>query len=174
MILIITASVFAFIVWCILATNKKPTPKKENIMKYTLPPHDEAAEREVLGNILLDNKLMNDLPKDISKYFFNKQNADICKSMILLKNANAPIDLISVGNDSKLPHITEYLAGMVDNVEPAEFPKAVKSISDNYLRREVVQKASGIITDAYNVNIPVKELLASVLGIIASLLRRSN
>lgn len=31
-------------------------------MKYTLPPHDDAAELQVLGNILLDNKLLNDLP----------------------------------------------------------------------------------------------------------------
>ena len=143
-------------------------------MKYTLPPHDEAAELQVLGNILLDGKILNDLPKDISKCFFNKQNADIYKSMLSLKNANVPIDITSVGNDSKLPHIAEYLAGIVDNAEPSKFAGAVKSINDNYLRREVVQKATGIITDAYNINIPVKELLASVLGIIASLLRRSN
>ena len=141
-------------------------------MKYLLPPHDDAAEQQVLANILLDNKLLNDLPKDISKCFFNKQNADIYKAMLSLKNALTPIDLTNINNISTA-NVTVYLSGIVDNSKPSMFAEAAKSINDNYLRRETIRKAQEIMTTAYDTTIPVKDILASALNIISSMVKRS-
>jgi DNA-binding transcriptional ArsR family regulator len=65
--------------------------------KAVEPPHDEAAERAVLGSILLDNGSLPSARAILTaEDFYRTSHADIYRAMLQLADADGPIDSVSL------------------------------------------------------------------------------
>src|SRR5207249_4458706 len=67
-----------------------------------IPPQNIAAERAVLGGVLLDNKAMTELPAELKpESFYVPSHGQIFHAMLELWGREAPIDVVSVAAEAK-------------------------------------------------------------------------
>ena len=85
-----------------------------------LPPHDEMAEKAVLGGILIDTAAIADVAEILQpKHFYFESHRLIYYAILALFEKNQPIDVVTVStqmkSDGNLQGIggTDYIAGLI-------------------------------------------------------------
>ena len=139
-------------------TSSEKIIKDKNIM-----PQNLEAEQSLLGSILFDNKILEDLPANFnSSYFFDPLHSNIfdaCVSLIDNGRLADPLTLKSYLNDNKHNvdiDIEEYLIDLRDGVLSLSKAKfyAVE-IRNCYIRRSLIIIADDLIYKSKNPNIDV-------------------
>lgn len=132
-----------------------------------VPPHNDEAERSILGGILLDDEKMLEVAELIRpKDFYNYNFATIFETMIALFERQSPIDVLTVTNHLKSRKkykevggaavISEIVAETPTAAHAAEYAKIVKQLS---IRRQMINLGARINELAFDQEKDVEELL---------------
>ena len=131
-------------------------------------PYNTEAEQAVLGAMLVDSSVQDDLFGMLKpEYFYAKQNGDIFREMMLLQTAGKPIDFLTVlesvttagifgsEDDAKL-----YLYSVTETVPSVSNATAyAKIVSDKYLQRVLINACQEIMVMSSDGQTPANELL---------------
>ena len=126
-------------------------------------PQNIEAEQSLIGSILFDNKVLEDLPPNFdNKYFFDPLHASIFEACVSLTDNGRladPLTLKNYLNDSKLERDIDVEQYLLDLREGAlSLSKATfyaEEIRNCYVRRSLVRIADELIEQSINPNIEI-------------------
>ena len=136
----------------------------DNIPNYEKKmPQNLEAEQSLLGSILFDNKILEDLPTNFnSQYFFDPLHANIYDACISLTDVNRladPLTLKNYLNDNNLNKdidIEKYLLDLREGVLSLSKAKFyAEEIKNCYIRRSLIRIADDLIDKSINPKIEV-------------------
>ena len=148
-----------------MADNRVSLPL--DALGVTLP-YSTEAEQAVLGAILVDSSVQDDVFGILRpEQFYSQQNADIYREMLVLQTSGKPIDYVTVlesvlsagifnsDDDAKL-----YLYSVTQTVPSVSNGTAyAKIVADKYLQRTLINSCRDIIEAGSDSQIPANELL---------------
>ncbi|HEY5123948.1 MAG TPA: DnaB-like helicase N-terminal domain-containing protein, partial [Ignavibacteria bacterium] len=132
---------------------RKPKKSSLEIVNETIedyggkiPPNAEEVENQILGAILIDNDIINDILQLLSqKYFYKKANGTIFQAMIQLDGRNEPIDANTVKEElqrmGKLAEVggVEYIIDLTTNVtSSANAEHYTRIVFEKYILRRLI------------------------------------
>ncbi len=126
-------------------------------------PQNLEAEQSLLGSILFDNKILEDLPTNFnSQYFFDPLHANIydaCISLTEVSRLADPLTLKNYLNDNNLNKdidIEKYLLDLREGVLSLSKAKFyAEEIKNCYIRRSLIRIADDLIEKSVNPKIDV-------------------
>ena len=126
-------------------------------------PQNLEAEQSLLGSILFDNKILEDIPTNFNNlYFFDPLHASIYEACISLTDAGKladPLTLKNYLNDTNLNQdidIEKYLLDLREGVLSLSKAKFyAEEIKNCYIRRSLVRIADDLINKSINPNVDV-------------------
>ena len=126
-------------------------------------PQNLEAEQSLLGSILFDNKILEDLPTNFnSQYFFDPLHANIYDACISLTDVSRladPLTLKNYLNDNNLNkdiNIEKYLLDLREGVLSLSKAKFyAEEIKNCYIRRSLIRIADDLIDKSINPKIEV-------------------
>lgn len=132
-----------------------------------LPPQSIEAEMSILGGILLENEAINRvLDLLVPEDFYRESHRKILRAMIELNDLREPCDLITLTMMlKKRGELDEvgggaYLATLVDYVPTAaNIAYYSKIVKERAITRNLITAATDIVTDAYDEQAGLEELL---------------
>ena len=144
------------------ANSENPHSENLNNIEKKMPQNLEA-EQSLLGSILFDNKILEDLPANFdSQYFFDPLHENIYKACISLTDTNRladPLTLKNYLNDSNLNKdvdIEKYLLDLREGVLSLRKAKFyAEEIKNCYIRRSLIRIADELIYKSINPKIEV-------------------
>lgn len=153
-----------------------------NTARVESVPHDNEAEKAVLGSIIDNNELINEIARILTpQSFFVDAHQHIYESMLELAEAGRPIDEIILGNQLKsagrLSRIGgySYLAELLDSApSSANIVYYAKIIREHALLRELISTAGEIGRKGRDPEQNIGELLSEAESKIAEISSRSG
>ena len=126
-------------------------------------PQNLEAEQSLLGSILFDNKILEDIPTNFNnQYFFDPLHASIYEACISLTDSGKladPLTLKNYLNDTNLNQdidIEKYLFDLREGVLSLSKAKFyAEEIKNCYIRRSLVRIADELINKSINPNVDV-------------------
>lgn len=134
---------------------------------FKVPPHDEEAEKSVLGAILIDSSAIGLVAEFLkSEHFYLPQHQDIYSSMITLYEKQQPIDLVTIadqlkseGNVKKIGGKT-YLSDLINTVPTSAYVEHyARIIVSQYVKRKLIEVSSRMVEKAFDEKGDVRRLL---------------
>jgi len=122
-------------------------------------PHNLEAERALLGSILLDNGVLNQVLEIIDRNdFFSDGHRAIFEKMMLLSEKNRTIDLVTLSEDLSREGLLEkvggagYLAALTDGIPigvTASIDEYSRIIKEKSLVRRLINASNNVITRCF-------------------------
>ena len=113
---------------------------KELTLKIKEAPYNEENEQQILGSLLINDKLMNDIIDSVTwKTFYDKQNQEIFKAMVYLTHNHTSLGYETVSNRLKFKvndDMIDYLIDLNKSVpSTATFENRIDLLKDTYQKR---------------------------------------
>lgn len=129
-----------------------------NPISSRVPPQALEAEQAVLGGILLDSRVVNEVSEIVEPgHFYRENHAQIYQAMLDLSAVNAPIDALTLQDRlSKMGVLeqvggVEYLGELASRVPSAiNAPIYATLIREKYILRGLITAGQTIVGEAYN------------------------
>ena len=129
-----------------------------------LPPHDDQAEKSILGAILIDRDAIVEIVEYLKPlHFYSGSHASIFKAMLDLYENNEPIDIVTMSNALKTNKSYEKMGGMdflTELIESAPTSANAKHyakiVEDHYIKRQLVSIGAKITERALDAGTNVK------------------
>ncbi len=123
----------------------------------TMPSNNDA-EMSVLGVAFLDGRLISKICEEVTKdMFFSEKNQHIFEAITSLYKSDIPVDITTIKDEldkKKLLNSVggiEYLSDVIDSVvTTANLDYYIKIIKENWVRRNLIDTATNIVTDSYD------------------------
>ena len=121
-------------------------------------PFNNDAEMSVLGVAFLDGRLISKICEEVTKeMFFSEKNQHIFEAITSLYKNNIPVDITTIKDEldkKKLLNSVggiDYLSDVIDSVvTTANLDYYIKIIRENWVRRNLIDTATNIVTDSYD------------------------
>jgi len=141
----------------------------ENIPPDRLPPQSREAERSVLGSMLRDNAVIDDVVNVVrGDSFYEDAHQKIFNAIVALHNRSHPADLVTLGEELiQLKQVEDIggLAYLADlwNATPtaANAEYYARIVRDRAVLRNLIHASTEILRDAYDQAQPADEMLGS-------------
>ena len=143
----------------------------ENLQGLT-PPHDDDAEKALLGSILLNNKILDDVADKLKpEFFYDPRHQVIYNLMLQLWAQNKPIDVIfllnalegsSLANDLGQSQVIdkEFLLELISKSSLSSIPEeTAKIVKDKHLLRTIIETSDDLKILALNKNTAPDDIL---------------
>jgi replicative DNA helicase len=132
-----------------------------------VPPHDEEAEKSVLGAVLLDKDAIIEVAEFLRpEHFYNPMHEKIFRAILSLYEKREPIDLVTLTSELKKGKAlidiggTSYLSELTTVVPSSLHAENYgRIIEDAYTKRELISAAGQIIDNSFSDTGEVKDLL---------------
>jgi replicative DNA helicase len=142
-----------------------------------VPPHSLEAEMSILGGVLLDNEAINRALEILKPdELYRESHRKIFRAMIDLANEGEPCDLVTLTTVLKKKGELEevgggaYLATLVDFVPTAaNIAYYCKIVKEKAVARYLITAATDIVTQSFNEQADVEELLDAAQKAIFSI-----
>ncbi len=116
-------------------------------------PHDEIAEKALLGAMLLDNRYVNQVFAEItSDDFFRDSHVLIAEAVLQLSNSGSAVDIITISSllekRKKLQFVGghAFITSLVDDIpDNLDIQEYVKIVKDRSTLRKIILTSRGII-----------------------------
>ena len=128
-------------------------------MTDALPPNDPEMERAIIGCILQKPEVADECAARFrvgGDVFFDLRNRKIYERLITMRQANDPIDFVTVVSKLAADRIFEEIGGRAyldqcddDAVSPANFEFYADKVSEAYMLRRAVLACSDAVGDVY-------------------------
>ncbi|MDO5688786.1 MAG: replicative DNA helicase [Tissierellia bacterium] len=120
-------------------------------------PHDENAERSVLGSMLLDVSAIGVAEEMLIRQdFYNPRNAEIFKAILTLSGNRTPVEILFLSNELKkqgqLENVggIEYLLSLSENVGlTSNIRNYCKIVAEKSTLRDLIKASDEIMAKAY-------------------------
>ena len=130
---------------------------EENVVKR-IPPHDNNAERSVVGSMLMDRDAISEVSAILTKEdFYNAQFGLLFEAMVDLYNEGKPVDEIILGEKLREKGAPEeiysmsYLGEILANISTAAFVKSYAAIvKDKSYLRKMIKLSDNTMNRAYS------------------------
>jgi replicative DNA helicase len=143
-------------------------------------PQNLEAEMAVLGSILLDREVMNEVTEVLGsegeRTFYSTPHQRIYRALMALYTADRPIDLVTVTEELRRQKELEnvggavYLTELLDGVgTTAHAGHYARLVQDKYLLRRLIQTGTQIVAQAYEGGDEVESLMDRAEQMIFSL-----
>ncbi len=141
----------------------------EKIPSDRLPPQSREAEQSVLGSMLRDNRVINDVVQILrTENFYSDAHQQIYQAMVGLNDKGHPVDLVVLAEELKQRGQIENVGGYKAMAELWEAaPTAANAeyyariVRDRAMVRDLIHASTEILRDSYDQVVPADELLAS-------------
>ncbi len=132
-----------------------------------IPPHNEDAEKSVLGSILLDKDALFEVLEFLkADDFYNAMHKEIYDAVVELYRKNEPVDTLTVSEELKKRKTLEMVGGrayiaLLSTVVPTTSNAAQygKIVTEKAVLRRLISSASDIIEKAYQEQMQPEEVL---------------
>lgn len=132
-----------------------------------IPPHNDEAERSVLGAVLLEKEVFFEISEIITADdFYSAAHKEIYLSMIDLYERDEPIDAVTVSDSLKRRKTLEAVGGrsyiaMLSNAVPttANASQYAKIVKEKAMLRRLISTASDIVEKSYSENLESEKVL---------------
>lgn len=121
-----------------------------------VPPHSKEAEQSILGCILIESALIDDINTELqASDFYYMDNAEIYEAMLRLQGKGQAIDIVTLenelGNESEKVGGYAYIVGLTNSVATsAGWKHYLKIILDNSILRQLIKTSTATINDCYD------------------------
>ena len=153
--------------------RKRKTPKPDFSGPIDLsamenvPPHNLEAERGVIGALLIDPLISDEIvPLVSADDFYSDANRRIYRHLIDMRNDGSGIDLLLLANRLQASEELEavggqaYLGELMSSVpHTAHAEYYAKIVKEKAVLRQLIHIGSGVIREAFSPDAPTKELL---------------
>ncbi|MBR6404340.1 MAG: replicative DNA helicase [Eubacterium sp.] len=141
---------------------------EENVIKR-IPPHDNNAERSVIGSMLMDRDAISEVNGILEKEdFYNTQFGILYEAIVGLFNEGKPVDEVILGEKLREMGAPDeicglsYLSEIYASVPTAAFVKSYAAIvKDKSYLRKLIKLSDGVINRSYEGSDPVDTILES-------------
>lgn len=124
-----------------------------------IPPHNEEAERSLLGALMLDAERIPEVAEQIRpEDFFAKRHRMIYEALLALSLENVPVDFVTVGEALRAQGLfdavggNEFLVDVASSVtSAAHATHHARIIQETSTLRRLATEATGIVTEAFEV-----------------------
>ena len=132
-----------------------------------IPPHNEDAEKSVLGSVILDKDALYEVleilkPED----FYNEMHKEIYSAVIELYRKNQPVDILTLSEELKKRKSLEMVGGrayiaLLSTIVPSTSNAAqyAKIIAEKAVIRRLISTASDIMEKGYQEKMESAEVL---------------
>jgi replicative DNA helicase len=160
--------------------NNPPRPTADLLERS--PPHSLEAEKGVLGSLLLDPRMCDDVALAVrAADFYSPNHRKLFEHMLEMHNAGKQIDMTLLVDRLKSQGDFEALGGAMFLVDIAEsVPTAAnavwyaKIVAEKAVVRDLIHASTEILRDAYDQAIEPRELLAQSESKIFSILEEKG
>ncbi len=121
-------------------------------------PSNVDAEMSVLGVAFLDGRLISKICEEVTKeMFYFEKNQHIFDAISSLYKNNIPVDITTIKDELDKKKVLsavggiEYLGEVIDSVvTTANLDYYIKIIRENWVRRNLIDTATSIVTESYD------------------------
>ncbi len=132
-----------------------------------IPPHNDEAERSVLGSALLDKDALFDVVELLTADdFYNEAHKEIFKAVTDLYRKSAPVDVLTVSEELKKRNSLEMVGGRAyiaalsaDVPSTSNAAEYAKIISNKASLRRLINTAGDIMQTSYDENLETNAIL---------------
>lgn len=132
-----------------------------------IPPHNDEAERSVLGAVLLEKEVFFEISEIVgADDFYSGAHKEIYLSMLDLYERDEPIDAVTVSDSLKKRKSLEAVGGrsyiaMLSNAVPttANASQYAKIVREKAMLRRLISTASDIVEKSYSENLESEKVL---------------
>lgn len=132
-----------------------------------VPPHDETAERSVLGSVLLDKDALIDVVEFLRpEYFYHDTHSLIFSAMLSLYEKREPVDVVTLAAElKKLGKLKEaggasYISELLNEVPTsAHAEKYGRLVQDNYIKRQLISTSAKMTETAFKDEGEAREII---------------
>lgn len=132
-----------------------------------VPPHDQQAEKSILGAILIDKDAIIDVLEFLRpEHFYEEGHGHIFSAMITLFEAHEPIDIVTVTSALKKAGKLKEAGGkdgltdLLDVVPTSAHAQQYgRIVSDNYTKRRLINAGARITEEAFKEQTEIREIL---------------
>jgi hypothetical protein len=112
----------------------------------TMPPHNDVAERAILGLIIINSKKIAGAEILTPPDFYSTKHQEIFATILELRDKKEPIDAVTINAHLKGRVSTSYLSSLMDGLpKGTNLDTYVRYVKDAALCREAVAKAAQVI-----------------------------
>lgn len=137
------------------------------VASQKIPPHDEQAEKSVLGGILIDSNALLTVAEILQpRHFYFNQHAKIYTAILGLFDKSKPIDVVTVAAELKengtLKDVGggKYISELIQTVPTSAYVKHYAEIvKDSYIKRSLITMASSLVEHSFDEKGNVTDLL---------------
>ena len=121
-------------------------------------PSNVDAEMSVLGVAFLDGRLISKICEEVTKeMFYFEKNQHIFEAISTLYKNNIPVDITTIKDELDKKKVLsavggiEYLGEVIDSVvTTANLDYYIKIVRENWVRRNLIDTATSIVTESYD------------------------
>ncbi len=132
-----------------------------------IPPHNDEAERSVLGSALLDKDALFDVVELLTADdFYNEAHKEIFKAVTDLYKKSAPVDVLTVSEELKKRNSLEMVGGRAyiaalsaDVPSTSNAAEYAKIISNKASLRRLIETSGDIMQASYDENMDTNAIL---------------
>jgi replicative DNA helicase len=133
-------------------------------------PHNLDAEKAVIGSVFINNQVIDSLVEIIKpEDFYSKSNEILFKTMLLLREKNHPIDLLTISDFLKKTKELDKVGGItaissiIDEIpSAANVIQYAKIVKEKSIIREVIGTCTEVIESCYNEPEEIDEFLDNI------------
>lgn len=114
-------------------------------------PHDIEIEKALLGCLIIDERLQNNILKLSDKHFYDKRNQIVYNVLKYLVDKNKTIDLLTVSElaNKRIENSLELIASMTDYCRVESYKGYFDKLDEYRVRRCIINGANEAIEAAY-------------------------
>ena len=136
-------------------------------MKERIPPHNEDAERSVLGAAMLSKDALLDILEEVKEDdFYNEKHAEIFRAIWELYTSNSQIDLLTVCEELKKRKSLEMVGGRafiaaltIELPSTTNAREYAKIVAEKSTLRKMIKTSEDITEKGYEGQMAVKDML---------------
>ncbi len=153
----------------------------ENIIRR-IQPHNNDAEKSVIGAMLMDRDVISDVADLLSREdFYNAQYGILFENMVELYNEGRPVDLVTLSDRLKMKDVPEDICSpsfiaeiMAEVVTSANAKNHAQIVQDKAVLRRLITLSEGITNDCFSDSDKVENILEDAEGKIFRLVQNRN
>lgn len=132
-----------------------------------VPPHDDIAERSVLGSVLMDKDALIDVIEFLRpEFFYTDTHGQIFSAMLSLYEKHEPVDVVTVASElkkmGKIKQVggTSYISELLNEVPTsAHAEKYGRLVQDNYVKRQLISTSAKMTETAFRDEGEAREII---------------
>lgn len=136
-------------------------------MPERIPPHNEDAEKSVLGAAMLSKDALFDVLEFVKpEDFYNQMHKEIFAAMVDMNFRNQPVDVLTLTEELKKRNALElaggrsYIAGLSNSVpSTANAAQYAKIVAEKSVLRRLIKSSDEVVEECYADSLPAAEIL---------------